>query len=107
VANITENVTTVITTAVTKSPRKETIGDALNPINMLQKGSVYIQSNRILFVLLICMIALIAAWLAYMIWEEWKSIPPREKSIRVGKTNVLQVFAEELKKRLKQKKKFG
>lgn len=105
--NVTENVTTVVTTVVTKVPRKETIGDALNPINMLQKAGIYIQSNRILFVLLICMIALIAMWLGYMIWEEWRSIPPREKSMRVGRTNILHVIGEELKQRLKQKKKFG
>jgi len=108
--NITENVTAKVTEVVTMATRvgaKEGIGDKFNPINLLHKVSIYIQDNRILFSLLVGFVILIAMGLAYVVWEEWAAIPAREKSIRVGKTNIIAVFLEELKRRLKQKKKFG
>lgn len=106
--NISENVTSVVTTVTASVTRKQSIGEALNPINFVQKISLYIQSNRILFILLICVISLGALWLGYAMIEEWRGIPPRERSFRVGKTNVIQVFLEELKEKMRRKKKrFG
>jgi hypothetical protein len=82
------------------------LGEKFNPMNILGQVSSYINTgnNRILFVMLCCIIGLVGLFLLYKVWEEWCNIPPRERSFRVGKTNIIQVFLEELKTRLKKKK---
>jgi len=82
------------------------LGEKFNPMNILGQVSSYINTgdNRLFFTIIICSIGLVGLFLFYKVWEEWHSIPPRERSFRVGKTNVIQVFLEELKTRLKKKK---
>lgn len=109
VANTTANITPTVAPTIARVAARATtsIGEKLNPINFIHEVSIYIQANSILFSLLIGFVIIIAAWIGYVIYEEWAAVPVREKTIRIGKTNVLQELAEELKKRMRQKKRFG
>ena len=80
------------------------IGEKFNPINVMHQISAYIGENSLLFAALVGIIVLVAAFIAYLIWEEWRKIPAKEKSIRVGKTNLLQALSDEIKARMKRKK---
>jgi uncharacterized membrane-anchored protein len=77
----------------------------LNPVDIMNSVKAGVAKNILPATLLCIVIGIIAAYLLYVVYREYVSIPKRDRSFRGGKHNIAAVIRVELLERMKKKKK--
>jgi len=84
---------------------KEGIGGTLNPYFMIRDAQNFVGTNKLILIILAVIIALVAAYMLWSMYESYTNMTARERGFKRGKSNIMQVLRVEILERMKRKRK--